>query len=344
MNNSMVRFHLLVLMILGFVAYANNEPEIKAESLKYGENIGEVIHSGFFFFNGQYVSLPYIVERKGFELSINGNTIFKWKPIEEKEEYSGDINPELTASITEQSTEFDKEVKGYIKMKSTYIKKAFPENEFSEQMVKALEQLPLIKSAKISSRPYCVDVIYKYDLRTEITLNFDPPSGRSFKTNIEKLKSLDYTKRTYEEALKKGKCVIISGNSPDMTIKPHPYDLKKVIQILNSKEIDEIKTGELDKLDLFIHEINRDLVEHYQFSEELLGRVNATYNKWKNENPDEYYEYERQERQKPLRDLYLKKYHEIRDKGQEYWENRKDEFEKELKELDELKSRVDQVK
>jgi|GEM_PF-5808167 len=90
---------LLIFMVLSTVAIlAGDDAALEAGKIKeFGSEKLKPIDSGFFFWNFKYVEAPYVVERKGLDIYVNGYLVRhgpKWPPFEFENIDPGDPPPD----------------------------------------------------------------------------------------------------------------------------------------------------------------------------------------------------------------------------------------------------------
>ena len=106
----------------------------------------------FFFYNGEYVASPYVIERRGLGIFINDKMVTKpieW-PVKFPEIYDGRKDPGELPKLTEED-DFDtrlpsgEKVIEFIEHKQDYYHHYYPEEEAIEKTIELYKSLPFVK-------------------------------------------------------------------------------------------------------------------------------------------------------------------------------------------------------
>lgn len=193
------------------------------------------------------------------------------------------------------------------------------------------------------------------------------------KSDAEKIVERECAEKNWKE-LKKGGCVFLFSENPEKLILS-PGDVKnnlpEIIDVLNSTDSDNVKINKLYRLRVFPERKNKRanmLAENYKSNDQLSRRIadilierkTANFKRvkvedkptkeeliivkkqafenaqkeWRKKYPEEY------KRKQKNQKLYLEKLQYISKKGKKYWEEHKEELEKEIDEIKKLKAQM----
>ena len=147
------------LLLAGTVAATPEEDHTDAIRVLGVTNI-VVKNPGYFFYGGEYVPPPYTVTREGDFLKINGRYIrffCKWPPPKFRKWHVTHKMPEVPASVTEKTSEFDPAVRNYMDDCFDYWLTTRTEGDKSHGaavMVAGMLKMPCVKDAYIDEYGY----------------------------------------------------------------------------------------------------------------------------------------------------------------------------------------------
>jgi len=118
-----------------------------AASQPVSKIVGEPIDAGFVFIDNRYIDAPYVVSREEGEVFINGQRVFRAEFAEEFP--TGDVDPQLPAGLTKDTSFYDPRVKEYIRQKAAYVRKGYPVDQQPRILEKAFRALPFVQEVAI---------------------------------------------------------------------------------------------------------------------------------------------------------------------------------------------------
>jgi hypothetical protein len=253
----------------------------------------------------------------------------------------------------------------------------YPQN-YMQHIVSFYRKLPFIKRVSVDeSIPNSIDIeTYRGD-KTGIDFNGffsrDKKKISITKSDVEKTIEKECAEKNQIE-LEKGSCLFLFSDNPVKFIIP-PDDvmnnLPEIIDVLKSADSDNLKINKLYRLRVFPERKNKMaevIVSNFKDNKQLSDRITMLLNdrlktnfkrikienkptieelrnaqikawkvkeeRWRKEHPGEY------KRQQEIRKLYFEKVKYISKKGQKYWDNHKEELQKEIAEIKKLKAQM----
>ena len=148
------------------------------ESLLYLEELGKsdpvTVDSGYVFIDTEFLRPPYIIQRIGQAVTINGrivNCVYR-EPINEPEPVVEEPmpekpeDPELPQGVDDSNNIMLEPLSIYLHKKQKYLLATYPKEEADALMIKSIENLPCVKEVKTSefSRD-TLKIAHKKDVR-----------------------------------------------------------------------------------------------------------------------------------------------------------------------------------
>ena len=207
-----MKAHRLIIAALAFACAAPGEDTVSnavgSAEQALGVTIGRTVTNGFVFVDGRYLEPPYVVSRRGHTVQINDVVVEQpcpWPIPEAPKVVITTEDPEVPASLTEHSSEFDPEFIRFHVAKRSYLyyHLKLRGKDYSEAMVKAYASLPNVESAKMGRDLNYIEVKYRGGGVGRIRI---VPMSRKPKewTPESLLESLETSRRNYETRLAQG--------------------------------------------------------------------------------------------------------------------------------------------
>jgi hypothetical protein len=232
----------------------------EAELIKaFGVKKSTPVDSGFAFFEGVYIAPPYIVERTGANVYINGNLVYRqpgW-PIPSRPKTEEPKDPGLPPGLTRESSFDDLAIKGGPPGDSWYVrKKAWILAHFSgeEAVQKALEfwrSLPFVKEASVAKDGSITVETYKGEKVGFVlfqTIRLEPP------LQVDDLvKLLEEARARIERVLRGGSCLFLFQNNEEIAVyskRRVAEELPLAVEILRSARSKAEKQDLLERMGL----------------------------------------------------------------------------------------------
>ncbi|MBN1294195.1 MAG: hypothetical protein JXB48_20335 [Candidatus Latescibacteria bacterium] len=258
----------------------------------FGKKESKPINSGFFFWKGRYINAPYIVKKIGLSIYINDIIIIKPVPYPDRIQRNfPKKKPELPQGLTNQSEPDD-----IIPFMNDTFNFYFP-NFFKNQQdvskltpdklkiyVSRISELPCVKKVILADNAGVAVHLYngeKFSYSWIASLH-DRSGGKSRKEILKELYNNQYNQKIKD--FTEGKVVMETNSLGDVSFNCLPDILRQVVQALNSNKNVAEKVTELNTLNFADEDLNKQLAENYQFSEQLTKRVDALYKKWEKDN------------------------------------------------------------
>lgn len=174
---------------------------------KYGQSKGEPIDSGFFFHDDKYIESPYIVERKGLEILINGNKVgfiaepYDWRIFEDPGNPPSGL--QLPTAIPWTETEF---YDGYWGLKYRYLRTNMDEEKANKAFLEIMSKMPSVAKIETDPQNSKHSIIYYTTGKTQIfdwkpedffMMPFPPITGTE-----ELIKNAEEHRKYHEQRLK----------------------------------------------------------------------------------------------------------------------------------------------
>ena len=272
----------------------NSQPEFAKrldslfDSLLYIEEFNiekkQPINSGFVFVDCKYLDAPYVIERRGIGLFINGqlieypiNSIY-WQWQNDDKNLMDLTDPNLPSTVNEYSCLFDPDVLNYLSMKSAYLREHYPIEEAVVRIRDAYRYLPCVKQAQLDPNDIALLQIEWTDGSVD-NIRLIPFHGRSpIKMDKEGiLERLDKECKNYEESLLNDDFyflglhngVTISGNIGNII-----EILSNILPVLRSSKPPDIKLREIKEANLsFNEDFINTLITNFAASSQLESRL-----------------------------------------------------------------------
>jgi hypothetical protein len=119
---------------------------------KYGQSKSEPLDGGFFFYDNEYIEAPYVVERIGLEIFINGYKVgfvpepYDWRILEDPG--SPPADSKLPACIPNPNSEY---YNTYWGLKYRYLRASKDEKQANKEFTEIMKSVPGV--AKIETNP-----------------------------------------------------------------------------------------------------------------------------------------------------------------------------------------------
>ncbi|MBN2589056.1 MAG: hypothetical protein JXA96_04285 [Sedimentisphaerales bacterium] len=236
-------------------------------------SISEPIYSGFFFFKGKYIELPYIVKRQGVDIYIN-DVLVNQGPKDEVYDYSVDEDP---GNPPPGISPFDSAPEGTDRRDNFYLKKSrylysHYDNETAKKMIfEMYKKCTELENVRWNGS----NAITVFDKKREKELiiflsnNYTIVDVNQQKKKL--IERIEKTKRQYEKQLLNDS---LSFEFDGFSLEPRRSDGLDAIKILLSDENDSEKFTKLDQV--LYHGIQEQLpwiVTNFEYSHQLEERI-----------------------------------------------------------------------
>lgn len=244
---------------------------------EFGAHTEPTVNNGFLFIDGKYIGTPYMIERRGLGIFVNGKMIKK--PVDFSfDPPSGDIDPTMPQAITSETSIYDDIITTYFSKKCAYIRKHYSKEEEKAVLENFFQNLPFVTETNISEEsPYIINVTTTENITLPMSLhvlrsNRIPTNTDNFLERIEK-QCLNLHKD-----LVGGKCFFLSskGGKYRLSTNSIAEKLPIMINILSTNEPPEIKKVRVMSAGLTISENHlNQLVENFKPTTQLNQRLEA---------------------------------------------------------------------
>jgi len=242
----------------------------------FGLTLGKPINKGFVFLDGEYLEAPYIVTRKGLAILINRKMIEPPMRLPLEEPPSGDVDPEIPAQISSETSLYDDIFTNYIRKKVAYVQKHYTQEEERKIMEQVYRSLPFVKAAEPDER--YPDILHVVTFRGEVdSLGLVQPRRKPKFDKQTVMKRIEKRRRKYEARLEKGGCHFFFSEGGRISLGRQSVikKLPKIVTILRSAKPDDVKFKEIRQTGLSA--INSrtfsSLVTNFSASEQLQKRL-----------------------------------------------------------------------
>jgi len=259
---------------------------------RLGVTEGRPVTTGFVFVDGRYLEPPYVVVRRGLQVTINGVVVHEWKRWPSPD-LRVDEKPELPAGITETSgfEDFGKLVTNwwdtYPTRVSRYYYQHFPPDEAAKRITEDIRSLPFVESVALErpDRLTLLTVRTKAGRTVSVDIGERPrDSALSWRFGDKELvERLDGTRALYERRLTLGMCWFAFSGGAELSLgggrRGAAESLGLVVEILRSGRSAEEKMRLLERMDflppreLARREDFAALFEHFQALPSLDQRL-----------------------------------------------------------------------
>lgn len=211
----------IVCCFIGSVMYVRAEGQCSGgtNDLSVGERTWAPISNGVLFVDGRYIPPPYVVSRKEGDVFVNGHNIawvFQWPPKKRMPPPPPPLEePVLPASITEKTTEFDKDFIGYVHYMRQYLMSKHGQQKGIEMMVDVYKRMPCIRDAKLDpDNPNCIILTWASGKRG-YNSQLPPPCRKVIDLTKEQAESfIDKTAEIFVRGLSNGDYYMLEGGGP----------------------------------------------------------------------------------------------------------------------------------
>ena len=184
-----------------------------------GVTDGKPITNGFVFIDGKYLDPPYVVSRQGNGVYINGNLVEQpcpWPILEKAEPVSPAEDPKIPATITKDTSQYDRELMTYLGAKKAYYRAKYGEIEMVKMMVKVYQELPCVLKATSGQDENYISVTWANGSTMEHRLIM-PKRKVTEWTRETIVATLDKDRANYENRLSKGDYYFLGSAQGRMT-------------------------------------------------------------------------------------------------------------------------------
>lgn len=188
------------------MAWSGQSNDLDTACLSIGERMWAPIETGLVFIDGEYISPPYVISRREGEIFLNGrhmDWVTQWPPTKEKPPVPPPKeDPVMPVSITEKTTEYDKDYVQFVSDKRHYLFSNFGQDKGVDMMVDVYKGLPCVATARRESSPQGV-IIVVWKSGEESHINLIPPTRkRDHITKEQAIKWIDDMTEIYVRALR----------------------------------------------------------------------------------------------------------------------------------------------
>lgn len=193
----------------------NAQPSIR----DLGTTEGTPITNGFVFIDGKYLEPPYIVTRQGSGIFINGYLVEQpcpWPIPHKTQPRIPTEDPKMPGTINKNTSQYDKDLIGYLGDKKTYYTHMHGEQEMVKMMVKVYQELPCVLRASAGRDAEHISVTWANGSAMEhrLILPKRKPTEWTRETVLERT---DKDRANYEDRLKKGDYYFLGSANARMT-------------------------------------------------------------------------------------------------------------------------------
>jgi len=248
-------------------------PRNSPEALRdFGVEKSEPIESSFFFYAGKYVEMPYVVERRGLDILINGHCV---RPGPEYPPFEYDVSQD-PGDPPPGASPFDRVPKGtdrrttYWARKNAYLRAHYHGSAYVEKMVENYRKSTQVASVEPRAGS---PVEYVVTLKDGSTVNVDfVESFKAIPRDKESdLKRARQQMQDFEDGLRGGGMMLIWRGREVSTGGPGLVD---IIGALLSSEDPEVRLENLEKAG-FTSRPAQVLAAEFEPSEQLKARYEA---------------------------------------------------------------------
>ncbi len=337
--------------------------------------VGDIIDSGYLFYDGKYIESPYTFTRKGLSVFVNKNKIFYPEQVIKHLLRNRDNNVDISAigkEITfEEFLDPDKPWWSYVSREVEHINNLYPKNA-RQHIIDLYKTLPFVKKAIPHPRGGIIVETHKGETINIDTESIIAPKNQSKKkipTKDDVAQMLEkQCAESIQEELRKGSCVFVFSDIQKRLIlgtTDIQNNLPEILNTITSKKSKNIKINQLYRLRVFPQRKfikSEILIDNFEKNEQLQAKIDEIL-KWRKTTghkrekvellptPEEQVnahinadkvteaEYKKKHPEKyKNKQLYLKKFLEFRKKEKEgYWKTHKEELKEAIEELKKLK-------
>lgn len=260
-----------------------NQVDALSESLlhveEFGIKEGEPVDNGFIFIDGQYIDTPYIVTRKGLALFINNRMVqppMRWSLPSSGEKTTTYSDPNLPATINEDSSSFDPDVVDYLATKNAYLRQRYPKEEAVVRIRDVYRSMPCVKQAELDAKDSEILIVVWADGSVDRVRLVPIDGRRPIKMDRQSiLERLETERKNYEERLQKGDYYFFFTQGGKITggAGAAKQILPKIVSILRSSKPADVKLIEIKDAGLPVDTIIETLVTNFSSSSQLETRL-----------------------------------------------------------------------
>jgi hypothetical protein len=187
-------------------------------NLSIGERVWPPISTGVLFVDGKYIPPPYVVSRRESDVFISGHKIawvLQWPPKKRNPPPPPPTEkPTMPASITENTTRYDKNYLAYTSRTRQYLIAKYGEEKGIELMVGVYRVLPCIQSAQLEKDdPHVIEVIWTDGSRDGF-LQIPPKRKEPDLTKEQAEKYIDSMAEIFVRGLSRNSYYMLEGGGP----------------------------------------------------------------------------------------------------------------------------------
>ena len=171
---------------------------------EFGIDRGRPIETGFLFWEGKYIEAPYVVERRGLMIFVNGVAVTAAPPFHFYEVPKA-VDP---GPAHFKATDFldDREVQDFLQAKWSYLQQQYDEEEAIRKMGEVYASLPFLDFQKDPDTGEWIVKEKATGRRRKVVLEIFERIAPYRKT--DKLEWCNSEKTFYESTLREGSCLI----------------------------------------------------------------------------------------------------------------------------------------
>jgi len=270
-------FIVVLLCLLGFSTKSGRSQEANADAVKrFGVNRGDPINKSFLFIGGEYLEPPYVVERRGLAVYINGRLVhpgpewpgFDWRVDEDPGEAPADLPPLKVRPGVEPRN-------GYWARKLRYLFQHFDAVTAERKMVAMYRKSPFVQDVRRDGERSSIWVItFTSGRKSNVSLAMSGRTSWEGPSDEELLARAEKKKNRWEEKLAWGICVFKSqrGGYMGATQKLGV----KMLEILLSDDGPDAKRGKLAEVSVGKGEVGflGKAVEQFKATSRIRERFN----------------------------------------------------------------------
>ena len=271
---------LLILMFLLFFTSLESSAQNVIE--KYGQSKSDPINGGFFFYEDKYIEAPYILERRGLDIFINGHKVdfisepYDWRIFDDPGDPPADVN--LPSGLPWGGTQYYNEYWG---LKYRYLRTNMDKGQADKQLLEIMRNVSGISGIKVNPDNSDQMIIDFSCGKTQIFNWFtEGPFGGLDKTdkftpvpgNDEMIKRAEKKITLFKDLLKKNVAYFNINMGGSITMGAVPA--LEAVEILISQRNPEDRVKTLDLLDSksFLREPWKSTFINMQITSQLAER------------------------------------------------------------------------
>ena len=166
-------------------------PNAETDESPLGERVWPPVSNGLVFIDWKYLPPPYTVSRSEGNILVNGQLLLRllpWPPLKiPPPPPPPEIEPVMPASVTENTSRFDSELRLYISATRDYLRAKHGQEKATEMMVEIYRRIPCVKSAQCEKKSHSIEVIWMNGKKDSIEQT-QPPRRAEDKWTKEQVK------------------------------------------------------------------------------------------------------------------------------------------------------------